>query len=277
MLAVSYAVVGVAGGWAVTRAEKRRRWQCRISGAVVTQWNRLALLQRHTASQTCLALAFLRAAAQSAFRVIRRRPGISTAALVLLSLPALLALLFSPRTDLGGYPDAPAAHDPVVATLLIGEQLVPPSPLPPDLFLAGDLDLIRPGIASASRDWALLDNEFRQRLLGVFRSMAKHGYQMALLEGYRSPERQAILARLGPQVTNAGAYQSYHQYGLAADSAFFRSGKIVISERDAWAMKGYQLYGEYAESAGLVWGGRWRMMDFGHVELRKPRVLPYLQ
>jgi peptidoglycan L-alanyl-D-glutamate endopeptidase CwlK len=34
-------------------------------------------------------------------------------------------------------------------------------------------------------------------------------------------------------------------------------------------MEGYRLYGEYAESVGLVWGGRWKMMDFGHVELRK--------
>jgi peptidoglycan L-alanyl-D-glutamate endopeptidase CwlK len=23
-----------------------------------------------------------------------------------------------------------------------------------------------------------------------------------------------------------------------------------------------------AESAGMTWGGRWKMMDFGHVELR---------
>jgi peptidoglycan L-alanyl-D-glutamate endopeptidase CwlK len=38
-------------------------------------------------------------------------------------------------------------------------------------------------------------------------------------------------------------------------------------------MEGYRLFGEYAESVGLVWGGRWKMMDFGHVELRKSGAL----
>ncbi|MCY1535230.1 D-alanyl-D-alanine carboxypeptidase [compost metagenome] len=68
----------------------------------------------------------------------------------------------------------------------------------------------------------------------------------------------------------AKANQSYHQYGLAADNAFYRNGKLVISEKDPWAMEGYRLYGEAAESVGLVWGGRWSFRDYGHVEYRKP-------
>lgn len=78
---------------------------------------------------------------------------------------------------------------------------------------------------------------------------------------------------MGSNVTQATAFQSYHQYGLAADSAFFRDGKLVISEKDPWAMRGYALYGQAAESVGLVWGGRWKMMDLGHVELRRRGVL----
>jgi peptidoglycan L-alanyl-D-glutamate endopeptidase CwlK len=35
-------------------------------------------------------------------------------------------------------------------------------------------------------------------------------------------------------------------------------------------MRGYQFYGAAAEAAGLTWGGRWTMMDFGHTELRTP-------
>ena len=92
--------------------------------------------------------------------------------------------------------------------------------------------------------------------------------EMALLEGYRSPERQERLAAAGSHVSNARAFQSFHQYGLAADCAFIRDGRLVISERDPWAMRGYQLYGQVAESLGMVWGGRWAMMDFGHTELR---------
>ena len=57
------------------------------------------------------------------------------------------------------------------------------------------------------------------------------------------PERQNRLAQMGTNVTNAAAFQSYHQFGLAADNAFLRDGKLVISEKDPWAMRGYQLYG----------------------------------
>jgi peptidoglycan L-alanyl-D-glutamate endopeptidase CwlK len=96
----------------------------------------------------------------------------------------------------------------------------------------------------------------------------RHGYDMALLEGYRSPERQDVLAAAGSHVSNARAFQSFHQFGLAADCAFIRDGRLVISERDPWAMRGYRLYGEVAESVGMVWGGRWTMMDLGHTELR---------
>ena len=52
-----------------------------------------------------------------------------------------------------------------------------------------------------------------------------------------------------------------------------RDGKLVISEKDDWAMRGYQIYGEVAASMGMEWGGRWKMMDFGHVELRLPGVI----
>lgn len=38
-----------------------------------------------------------------------------------------------------------------------------------------------------------------------------------LFEGYRSPERQTQLLRDHPKVTKAGAWQSAHQYGMAAD------------------------------------------------------------
>lgn len=204
----------------------------------------------------------------------RRYRWLSLAALCLLLTPLGLVLILRGQIDTGSYDDGAAASNEVVAQLLQGEQLVPPPALPPEAFSVVEVEQIRPMLVSASRDWALLDEAFRQRLLLAFKLMEeRYGYKMALLEGYRSPGRQNLLAGMGSSVTNAAAFQSYHQYGLAADCAFLRDDKLVISERDPWAMRGYQRYGEVAESVGLGWGGRWKMMDLGHVELRRPGVL----
>jgi peptidoglycan L-alanyl-D-glutamate endopeptidase CwlK len=194
--------------------------------------------------------------------------------LALLCIPPLLAVLLAGKPTLNGYDASTREMNTQVAGLLQGEQLVPPPALPPLVFTTAEVQLERPMLVSASRDWALLDSAYAQRLLMAFRIMKeKYGYDMALLEGYRSPERQNTLAAMGTGVTNAAAFQSWHQYGLAADCAFLRDGKLVISESDPWAMRGYQLYGEVAESLGLTWGGRWKMMDFGHTELRQPGVM----
>lgn len=188
----------------------------------------------------------------------------------LLIVPVMLSVAFGTGRVLF-FDDWATTGDPKIEALLKGEQLVPPQPLPPEVFATAEVEQVRPLTKEGSRDWAVLDADFRNRLLLVYKIMKeKHGYDLALLEGYRSPERQAKLAALGNTVTLAKANQSYHQYGLAADNAFFRKGKLVISERDPWAMEGYRLYGEVAESVGLVWGGRWSFKDYGHVEYRKP-------
>ncbi len=200
---------------------------------------------------------------------------LGAAAALLVGLP-LLALMLRGWQDIGGFDHRLSREaNTQIAALLQGEQLVPPPPLPPEMFSTLEVERVRPMIRYASREWALLDEVFRQRLLVVFRVMKEqHGYDMVLLEGYRSPERQAQLAALGGHVTQAGAFRSYHQYGLAADCAFLKNGRIVISERDPWAMKGYELYGEVARSVGLTWGGGWRQLkDYGHTELRRPGVL----
>lgn len=189
-------------------------------------------------------------------------------------LPIALAFVFRSHVEIEGFSEINAHEIPVVSALMQGEQLVPPPPLPPESFLTYEVQTERPEIQFASRDWTLLDADFRQRLLLSFSIMAReHGYEMVMLEGYRSPQRQNKLARIGASVTHARAYQSYHQFGLAADAAFMRNGKIVISEKDPWAMQGYRLYGQVAESVGLKWGGRWKLLDLGHVELPVKGVL----
>ena len=193
---------------------------------------------------------------------------------LLLAVPPALVFMSGGKNMLGGYEVSTRETNQQVAALLHGEQLAPPAALPPDVFATVEVVQERPMLRSASRDWELMDAEFTQRLLMVFKIMKEqHGYDMAILEGYRSPERQDALARMGGHVTNARAGQSWHQHGLAADCAFVRNGKLVISEKDPWAMRGYELYGQVAESVGLTWGGRWKMMDFGHTELRVPGVM----
>ncbi|MCU6432917.1 M15 family metallopeptidase [Undibacterium sp. Jales W-56] len=205
---------------------------------------------------------------------VTRHVLILTICLVAVCLPPLIAWLASDKNMLDGF-DVPTRQvNSQVADLLKGEQLAPPAALPPLLFTTEEVLQVRPMLFSASRNWQLLDNDFSQRLLLTFKIMKeKHGYEMAILEGYRSPERQNMLAAMGVNVTNARAFQSFHQYGLAADCAFLRNGKLVISEKDEWTMRGYQLYGEVAESVGLHWGGRWKMMDFGHTELRSSNLI----
>lgn len=189
--------------------------------------------------------------------------------------------------------------DPQIYTLLNGELLSPPPEVDETLiqeaiveatqleqtYLAqnsGSLDASRLDSATdpyhglldtslVDRKWDKMNARYKQRLLMVFKIMKEqHNYELVLLEGYRSPARQNILAG-NPNTTRAREYQSYHQFGLAADVAFKRNGKVVISERDPWAMRGYQLYGQVAESVGLTWGGRWKsIQDYGHTEYRMP-------
>lgn len=236
--------------------------------------SRLRHLNRRGATGAAMLNRRARSWRARAWRLLLRQRWLVLAAAALIGLPPLAAWLLGAPLMLGGYDDDGGPVNDQISALLEGERLTPPLAPPPRVFTTLEVEQVRPLLGAASRNWQLLDQDFRQRLLLVFRIMKQlHGYDMALLEGYRSPERQNLLAAAGPNVTNAKGFQSYHQYGLAADCAFFRDGKLLISERDPWAMRGYRLYGEVAEALGLHWGGRWTMLDFGHTELRLPGVL----
>ncbi len=252
-----------------------REWV--VDGICVSgRWlaNKLIVLENQVSSTTVLAGRSVRLAAKETGKTIQKQSWVLLTATFIVFIPPLVALLLSSKSRLDGFDSTPHETNFQITQLLTGEQLVPPAPLPPAIFTTEEVSIIRPMLDSASRNWAKLNPDFEQHLLQVFKIMKQdYGYNMAIIEGYRSPERQNMLAKLGTHVTNAKAFQSYHQFGLAADCAFLRDGKLVISEKDPWAMRGYQLYGEVAESLGLRWGGRWKMMDFGHVELHRSHVL----
>lgn len=207
---------------------------------------------------------------------LRKYRGHAVVAVLLVTVPPALVYSVTSLRTMDAFDDKVLPSDRQVMALLEGEHLVPPTPLPPEMFTTAEVELERPQLRSANRQWERLNPEFQQLLLLTYKLMREeHGYDMVLLEGYRSPERQDMLASIGAHVTNARAWQSLHQYGRAADSGFLRDGRIVISERDPWAAKGYELYGEIAQRVGLTWGGRWQNRDLGHVELRKtPGLVP---
>lgn len=243
-----------------------------LSGGAAAQRSIAARSQRDAGR---MARAVGTQSAQTAGWVVQQRRWILTGGAALIAAP-LLPLALRGSLQLDGFDHRVSREvNEQVAALLRGEQLVPPPLVPPELFTTREVEQARPMIRGASRQWELLDADFRQRLLVVFKLMReRHGYEMVLLEGYRSPERQTQLAAFGPQVTRAAAFESWHQYGLAADCAFMRDGRIVISEQDPWALSGYAAYGEVARSVGFVWGGGWRSIkDFGHVEMRRDGVL----
>lgn len=216
--------------------------------------------------------AFLRRFSGSA-TFIWRNPLLVGASVLAIAAPSMIVFVMG-GPAVYDFSEGNTVADRQIAILLEGEQLVPPPSLPPEAFSTREVETVRPDVVHASRNWNLLDPEFTQRLLVAFKLMKeRHGYEMVLIEGYRGPGRQEQLLAQGRHVTQVGANMSYHQYGLAADSAFYRDGKIVISERDPWAMRGYELYGHIAEQLGLTWGGAWKMQDYGHVELHRKGVL----
>lgn len=82
------------------------------------------------------------------------------------------------------------------------------------------------------------------------------GYDIHVFETWRCPLRQDQLFKSKPRVTNAPAWMSWHQYGLAVDLAFGGPGK--------WSWVGP--FGEVADlmqERGLVWGGA---KDAGHFQ-----------
>lgn len=242
-----------------------------VTGFITTGYRGLTQGTRDGLGKSSSATSRLFRNTLNAIQTHRILVGCATLAII---VPVSLIILFRSHISAGSIAENTTQDDSVIQALLAGEQLVPPPPVPSEVFTTAEVVAVRPALASASRDWNLLNPNFEQRLLHVFQKMHDRGYDMVLIEGYRSPERQDALAAQGSNVTNAKAFQSYHQFGLAGDCAFMRNGKVVISEKDPWVMQAYQAYGEEAEAIGLVWGGRWKMMDLGHVELHIPHAIP---
>ncbi|HGU7339529.1 M15 family metallopeptidase [Escherichia coli] len=84
----------------------------------------------------------------------------------------------------------------------------------------------------------------------------EHGYRLTFGEAYRTPEQAALNAKSGKGIRN-----SLHTLRLAVDFNLFINGEYQ-ADTDA-----YRPLGEYWESIGGTWGGRFSRADGNHFSL----------
>lgn len=120
-------------------------------------------------------------------------------------------------------------------------------------------------MAEENRDERLLFEPFRQRLTQGLAVARIHGIEAYIFEGWRPASRQTELyaqgrTTPGKVVTDAKAWESWHQYGVAADVVFGGPGK--------WTWEGpYEDLGPILEAQGLEWAGRWqRFKELPHFQ-----------
>lgn len=84
----------------------------------------------------------------------------------------------------------------------------------------------------------------------------QHGFRLTFGEAYRTPEQAALNAKRGNGIKN-----SLHTQRLAVDFNLFINGEYKTDSRD------YLPLGEYWESLGGTWGGRFSKPDGNHFSL----------
>ncbi|MEQ4671821.1 M15 family metallopeptidase [Providencia manganoxydans] len=87
----------------------------------------------------------------------------------------------------------------------------------------------------------------------------EHGYRLTFGEAYRTPEQAAANAKSGKGIKN-----SLHTQRLAVDFNLFKNGVWLTKSTD------HQPLGEYWESIGGTWGGRFD--DGNHYSLENNGV-----
>lgn len=101
--------------------------------------------------------------------------------------------------------------------------------------------------------------EFTLMVASLIRWAYEHEYELTFGEAYRTPEQAALNAKNGTGIAN-----SLHTKRLAVDFNLFREGKFLQYTED------HQPLGEYWESIGGTWGGRFG--DGNHYSLEHEGV-----
>ncbi|MBV2130197.1 M15 family metallopeptidase [Arsukibacterium indicum] len=106
---------------------------------------------------------------------------------------------------------------------------------------------------SRDTDMAHLHPVFRHKVALLLQDLAHANLPFRVFESFRSPGRQRELygqgrSKPGPRVTNADAWSSMHQYGVAADFVLYIDGKWSwddSGERKKWWQQLHKLAGKH--------------------------------
>lgn len=122
--------------------------------------------------------------------------------------------------------------------------------------------------------WDGVNPELRHRLEAIQGVMRDEGFDLRLMEGFRSDARQAQLLASGHGVTQVGPGRSCHNHGFAADMVVFVRNRPSWDLTNPHVREGYARFGALATEAGLRWGGAWvDFQDMPHVEMRDECLL----
>ena len=99
-------------------------------------------------------------------------------------------------------------------------------------------------------------------------------YKMNIDYVTRTAKEQKVLFMLNRSHCDGYKKKSKHQLGRAIDVYFTDkngyphwSGKPLGFIRYPGVYMAYRIFGGISKKRGLVWGGSWRMRDYGHIEI----------
>lgn len=99
-----------------------------------------------------------------------------------------------------------------------------------------------------------LQSQFALAVARLILHAAELGYEVTLGDAYRDPRVHGVYGKPG----GYGAAKSFHKRRLAIDLNLFRDGKLIAST------EGHRPLGEWWESQGGTWGGRFKAPDGNH-------------
>ena len=104
-----------------------------------------------------------------------------------------------------------------------------------------------------------LSARFKPLAEELLKQIAAAGLKVMVIETLRSEEAHQEDVKAG----KSWVKRSKHQDGDAIDIAMCKNNKP-----DWLDIPGYKACGQIGEKLGLVWGGRWKVRDWGHFEFK---------